>query len=41
MSYDYAKETMYDTIEDFLVDHSISELLNIVADVIENEEEGE
>ena len=38
MSYDDKKETMYDTIKDFLVDHSISELLNIVADVIENEE---
>ena len=39
MSYDYTKEAIYDAIEEFLMDHSISELLNIIADIIEEEEE--
>ena len=38
MSYDYAKEAIYNALEDFLIDHSISELLNIIADVIEEKE---
>ena len=41
MSYDADKADLYYEVEKFLEHHPVSELLNIVADVIENEEEGE